>query len=104
MSPREALVAARALIADPASLTHSHSARNKMGYPVHPHAKTARQWNASGALMRVTQRRRRCPGNLQLLAAADGLRRFVEVETRGTHAAILALFDRAIENAPGSFL
>lgn len=51
--------------------------------------------------MQVTGRRSGCLGNDLLAAAAGGLRSFVEVTTRGTHADVLALYDRAIAVARG---
>lgn len=91
-----ALRAARELLADPTRFTQSHTARNRRGYPVIATARTAVQWDASGALMRVTGQRSRCPGFAELVAAAGGFRLFVDRTTRGRHADVLALFDRAI--------
>jgi hypothetical protein len=108
--PRRALEKARARIADPQDFTRSHSARSKTGAPCSPLQRSAVRWDASGALMWATGRRSDCPGNALLVEAAGGFRAFVELSTRGTHAEILALYDRAIamasrrpdDDAPGA--
>lgn len=109
MTPLEALTAARAIIADPAHFTRSHSARSRPelhgrdlpasgdpGDPISPLHRDAYKWDASGALMKATGRRRNCPGFGLLVEAAGGFRSFVEITTRGTHADTLALYDRAM--------
>lgn len=94
--PHSALVAARELLGTPERSTRSHTARNKNGYPTSPLSSAAVSFDASGALVRVTGRRRDCPGFDVLVTAAGGFRAFAELTTRGTHAEVLAIYDRAI--------
>lgn len=89
------------LIEDPEKFTRSHSARTSTGDPTVPTAGDAVKWDASGALMRVTGHRSNVPGFSYLVEAAGGFRKFVELTTRGTHADVLKLYDRAIRLADG---
>lgn len=101
-SALDALTDARAIIADPACFTRSHSARSREEYegdpgdPTSPLGPRAIKWDASGALMKATGRRKNCPGFPALVRAAGGFRQYVKITTQGTHADTLALYDEAI--------
>lgn len=99
---KEQLVAARALIADEKRWTQREFARDETGIPVDPVDDSACAWCALGALSRVLN----CSplgedwSRVETLASVvteDGL--VVEVNDTDGHAAVLAMFDRAIEAA-----
>jgi hypothetical protein len=93
------LRAARALIEDPKRWTKGEEARNADGDPIHPSKPEAVCWCALGATIRVGGNR----ADLRTLTMACALRDaepsgfgVVDVNDRDGHAAVLALYDRAI--------
>jgi hypothetical protein len=96
-SVREQLVAARDLIADPERWTQGAYARDVNDEPTMALSASACKWCPVGAVMRVTGSPYGWgPGTGALSVAANGLSASVVNDEQG-HAAVLAMFDRAIE-------
>lgn len=115
LPPLEALIQARALIADPCSWTKSATGRfprierrtakgetwtYEPTWSIDPKAV---KWSAAGALNRIYGSRTGAPGFAELDAAAMGIAgvgigRYNDDPTT-THAMILAVYDRAITGA-----
>lgn len=93
----EVLENARALIADPERWTRSALARDSAGGEVHERHPNACQWCALGALAKCSE----CaplfsPAIHALHVAIPGRPSIADLNDRDGHAAVLAMYDRAI--------
>lgn len=97
MTPREILIAARALIAEPEHWTQRAAARNRLGMPVGALEPSACCWCAAGALFRVAGRfnDRGYYAGMKALCPVTGPG-VVVLNDMSTHADVLAMFDKAI--------
>ncbi|MCA1841750.1 MAG: hypothetical protein LC792_00910 [Actinobacteria bacterium] len=93
-TPAAALRAARALIADPAHWCQHEWALNENGEPVDPESRLAVRWCAWSAVIRV----KFYAGHLWLAWAASPSSPSAVNDYDG-HAAVLEMYDRAIELA-----
>ncbi|MCA1841756.1 MAG: hypothetical protein LC792_00940 [Actinobacteria bacterium] len=100
LSTAEALRQARALIADPARWCQDEMARDANGRYADPTSPTARQWCATGAVIHI------CVATVPALtasrylrAALGGNRHPEALNDYDGHAAVLEMYDRAIELA-----
>ncbi len=107
MTPREILIAAHALIADPAKYAYTPigrgTARDRSDQSIDPRDRLAVRWCGVGACFAVTED---TPVNddsvvdaSRLLDAAVGRGGFLHWEQTAKHADVLAAFDRAIAAA-----
>ena len=106
MTPREVLIAARALIATPDTWTQGYAARDASGAPVTATWSRATSFCMYGAVLKITEcqdhNKRRTVLNLLYAECQQGLNsRFVNItgfnDTYGrTHADVLKVFDEAI--------
>src|SRR4051812_2591196 len=100
METKAHLIAARDLILDPAHWTSLHMARDAAGAVVLPAEPSACQWCALGALYKVDGRvpshYDKEPAYLALFAA-NNEKPVTSTNDFDGHAAIMALYDRAIE-------
>jgi len=96
MTTLEALKAARALIADPSHWTQGALARNARGNRVRPWSEHAVRWCAEGASIRVCGPNFGLRGRLVGVLFGDGADAPWVVNDDQGHAAVLAMYDRAI--------
>lgn len=104
MTTREALIQARALIADPERWTQGAIARTLTGHICSKNDPAAVRWCAQGATWRVAEDPCEALDLLDVIATEMGWNSDPEACTpsanlndHGTHADVLAMFDRAIE-------
>lgn len=96
----DVLVKARALIADPQRWTTGELARDNNGRGVDPLATTACKWCLEGAVERASDGERRpavSAYSMLVDLVPESCLAPHEFNDYTTHAAVLALFDRAIE-------
>jgi hypothetical protein len=112
MTPLEVLIAARSLISDPARWTRDAYARTAGGCEIRDSHPDAASWCASGAIWRTVtgavedglfawseERSHAIHAAHALLSKAAGQRGIKDTNDNGTHAEVLAMFDRAIQLA-----
>ncbi len=99
MTPREALIAARAKIEKPENWTQDFLARSAKGRKVSPRSANAVCWCAMGALEAVCRYGSEASiGSFDALAhAMPSLYGIAEFNDTHTHSEVLAKFDEAIE-------
>lgn len=103
MTTVETLRAARELIADPEHWCQGVAARSRKGREVKPTSRAAIAWCAIGACRRIAAGRDFDGAFLALdrVAAGAGASGVSTLNDHRTHAEVLAMFDRAIENEEG---
>lgn len=103
---KQTMIAARAVIENPAHWCQGNMAVDWQGNEVAPNDPNAIRHCAEGALCKVADQPYGLDYDLSSLLndAADilfGIADFVEINDRNGHAAILAVFDRAIADQKG---
>ncbi len=104
MNVREALIAARDLIADPTRHTVGAFARTASGDVTDPTSASATCWCAEGALYHVTGTTLEYRYSTLVTSSIEALRRVISsiatvpaTNDIGGHSAVLAMYDRAIK-------
>jgi hypothetical protein len=104
MSPSDEIAVirrAREIISDPVKWTQGSFARDKYGNTIEPISPYACRWCALGAIARAAKDLDVRPGDGaaavdRLYDISDGMRTVVSINDNAGHAAILALFDKAL--------